>query len=203
MRTNEAGVEIIKSFEDCVLEAYKPYSHEKMYTIGYGHYGVEAGTVWTKQRAENTLKNDLIKFESYVNKLNRPFNENEFSALVSFAFNAGKGNLERLCRNRTNEQIADAMLKYNRANGIISNGLIRRRKAERELFLKPVEDTLPFKVKTTCDLNIRDGAGVSSKKVRVAKKGEILTVWAILTNGDTKWGKNGNEYFCLTYCDKV
>lgn len=203
MRTNEAGINIIKTFEKCRLEAYKPVPTEKEYTIGYGHYGVPAGTVWTKQQADEQFVKDLARFENSVNKLGRPFNENEFSALVSFTYNCGYGNLVNLCRNRNNEQIAETLLKYNKSKGKVLGGLTKRRKAERELFLKPVEDTLPFKVKTTCDLNIRDGAGVSSKKVRVAKKGEILTVWAILTNGDTKWGKNGNEYFCLTYCDKV
>ena len=61
---------------------------------------------------------------------------------------------------------------------------------------------LPYKVKTKCDLNIRSGAGVNHSKIRVALKGEILTVWAIETNDTTKWGKNGKEYFSLSYCEE-
>ena len=117
--------------------------------------------------------------------------------------------MQSLCRNRNNKQIAEALLLYNKAGGKVLAGLTKRRKAERELFLKPVEghtkpvQGLPYKVKTKCDLNIRSGAGVTFNKIRVAKKGEILTVWAIETNGTTQWGKNGKEYFSLNYCDKI
>ena len=64
-------------------------------------------------------------------------------------------------------------------------------------------DKLPYKVKTKCDLNIRKGAGQNFDKIRVAKKGEVLTVWAVATNGNTKWGKNGDEFFSLAYCERV
>ena len=100
------------------------------------------------------------------------------------------------------------MLLYNKAGGKVLEGLVRRRKAERELFFTPVTSIgttskLPYKVKTKCDLNIRAGAGVNFNKIRVAKKGEVLTVWAIETNGTTQWGRNGSEYFSLVYCDLI
>ena len=209
MHINEAGLRLLKNFEGCRLKAYKPVPTEKEYTIGWGHYGVSAGTVWTQKQADDQLIKDLVKYENYVNSLHRNFNENEFSALVSFVYNCGLGSLQSLCRNRNNKQIAEALLLYNKAGGKVLAGLTKRRKAERELFLKPVEgqaapiQELPYKVKTKCDLNIRSGAGVTFSKVRVAKKGEVLTVWAVETNGSTKWGKNGKEYFSLDYCDKI
>ena len=209
MHMNEAGLRLLKNFEGCRLKAYKPVPTEKEYTIGWGHYGVSAGTVWTQKQADDQLIKDLVKYENYVNSLHRNFNENEFSALVSFVYNCGLGSLQSLCRNRNNKQIAEALLLYNKAGGKVLAGLTKRRKAERELFLKPVEgqaapiQELPYKVKTKCDLNIRSGAGVTFSKVRVAKKGEVLTVWAVETNGSTKWGKNGKEYFSLDYCDKI
>ena len=209
MHINEAGLRLLKNFEGCRLRAYKPVPTEKEFTIGWGHYGVPAGTVWTQKQADDQLIKDLVKYENYVNSLKRDFNENQHAALVSFVYNCGLGSLQSLCRNRNNKQIAEALLLYNKAGGKVLAGLTKRRKAERELFLKPVEgqaapiQELPYKVKTKCDLNIRSGAGVTFSKVRVAKKGEVLTVWAVETNGNTKWGKNGKEYFSLDYCEKI
>lgn len=213
MHINEAGLRIIRTWEGCSLRSYK--CPAGVITIGYGHTGMlngkplTMGTTITQDQAEALLKQDLVKYENYVNSLKRDFNENEFSALTSFVYNCGLGSLQSLCRNRNNKQIAEALLLYNKAGGKVLAGLTKRRKAERELFLKPVEGQakpvqgLPYKVKTKCDLNIRSGAGVTFNKIRVAKKGEVLTVWAIETNGNTKWGKNGKEYFSLDYCEKM
>ena len=213
MHINEAGLRLIKNFEGCRLTAYKPVPTEKEYTIGWGHYGVPKGTIWTQKQADDQLIKDLVKYENYVNSLKRDFNENQQAALVSFVYNCGLGSLQSLCRNRTNKQIAEALLLYNKAGGKVLAGLTKRRKAERELFLKPVttvtnpiapaKKTLPYKVRTKCDLNIRSGAGANFGKIRTAKKGEVLTVWAIETNGSTKWGKNGKEYFSLAYCEEI
>lgn len=213
MHMNEAGLRLLKNFEGVHLQAYK--CPAGVVTIGYGHTGMlngkplTMGTTITQAEAEALLKQDLVKYENYVNSLKRDFNENQFSALTSFVYNCGLGSLQSLCRNRSNNQIAEALLLYNKARGRVLAGLTKRRKAERELFLKPSEgqtnpvQKLPYKVRTKCDLNIRSGAGVTFNKIRVAKKGEILTVWAIETNGATKWGKNGREYFSLGYCEEV
>ncbi len=210
MKISENGINLIKKFEGVRLTAYKPVPTEKLYTIGYGHYGVAANAKITLEQAEQYLKQDLLKFENAVNDLKRPFNQNEFDALVSFTYNCGQKNLISLCRNRNNNQIAEALLLYNKAGNKILEGLTRRRKAERELFLTPfiIEQTvapkekLPYEVITNTDLNIRTGAGTNFPKIRTAKKGEKLKVWAIITN-DKKWGKNGKEYYCLDYCTKV
>lgn len=214
MITSNEGRRLIKNYEGLRLKAYKPVAAEKYWTIGYGHYGadVSQNMVITEAQAENYLTQDLKKFENAVNKLGRTFNQNQFDALVSFTYNCGAGSLNTLCRNRNNAQIAEALLLYCKdVTGKVLPGLQKRRKQERELFLKPVsqntqvinEKKLPYKVKTKQDLNIRKGAGVNFDKIRVAKKGEILTVWAIATNGSTKWGKNGNEYFSLAYCEEI
>ena len=210
MITSQNGLNLIKRFEGCRLTAYK--CPAGVWTIGYGHTaGVKPGQTITQQEADNLLKNDLKIYENHVNKLGKTFNQNEFDALVSFCYNCGAGCLQTLCKNRNNKQIGEALLLYNKANGKILEGLNNRRKAEKELYFKPVQQTtttinekkLPYKVKTKQDLNIRKGAGTNFDKVRVAKKGEILTVWAIETNGNTKWGKNGKEYFSLAYCEEI
>ena len=206
MHISEKGLRLIKNFEGCRLTAYK--CSAGIWTIGWGHTaGVKQGMTITQKQADDMLKTDLVVYENHVKSLKREFNQNEFDALVSFCYNCGIGSLKTLCKNRTNAQIAEALLLYNKAGGRVLEGLNRRRKAERELFLSGKEqineNKLPYKVKTTSDLNIRSGAGVNHSKIRMAKKGEILTVWAIETNGNTKWGKNGKEYFSLSYCEEI
>lgn len=215
MQVSQNGINLIKKFEGCRLTAYICAAGKN--TIGYGHTGkvdgkaICSGMTITQAKADEILKNDLKVYENHVNNLKRTFNQNEFDALVSFCFNCGAGSLQTLCKNRTNKQIAESLLLYNKANGKVLEGLNNRRKAERELFLKAVgqvsqpvnENKLPYTVKTITDLNIRSGAGTNFSKIRVAKKGELLTVWAIETNGNTKWGKNGKEYFSLSYCERI
>lgn len=206
MKTNEAGIKLIKDFEKCKLEAYKPISTEKFYTIGYGHYGVVMGTVWTQAKADEQFFIDVQKCEKAVEDLKRDFNENEFSALVSFCFNLGAGNLKTLCKGRTNAQIANALLLYNKSKGKVLEGLNRRRKEERKLFLTAVKTNsdLPYKVITSHNLRIRKGPGTTFDVIRVVKKGTELTVWAVQTNEDgSKWAKSWNEYFCLDYCERI
>lgn len=146
MKINEAGLNLVKEFEGCRLKAYK--CPAGVWTIGYGHTGkvdgkeICAGMTITKEKATELLKADMKTFENAVNSccaLTFKPNENQFSALVSFAFNCGVGNLYTLVRNRSAEIVADKILLYKKSNGKVLNGLIRRRKAERELFLKPVE----------------------------------------------------------------
>lgn len=138
MKISKTGINLITKYEGLRLTAYKPISTEKCYTIGYGHYGedVKKDMTITKRKAEELLKADLEKFEQGVTNLNRRWTQNEFDALVSFAFNCGLGNLKRLVANRDKLQIADALLLYNKGGGKILIGLVRRRKEERELFLK-------------------------------------------------------------------
>ena len=206
MHISEKGLRLIKNFEGCRLTAYK--CSAGVWTIGWGHTaGVKQGMTITQKQADDMLKTDLVVYENHVKSLKREFNQYEFDALVSFCYNCGIGSLKTLCKNRTNAQIAEALLLYNKAGGRVLEGLNRRRKAERELFLSGKEqineNKLPYKVKTTSDLNIRSGAGVNHSKIRMAKKGEILTVWAIETNGNTEWGKNGKEHFSLSYCEEI
>lgn len=141
MKINDEGLELIKSFEGCRLVAYK--CPADVWTIGYGHTaGVYEGMVITQQQANNMLKSDMRKYEKYVtDNVKIPLNENQFSALVSFCYNCGVGNLKKLVKNRTAAQIADAMLLYNKASDKVLTGLVRRRKAERDLFLKGVAGT--------------------------------------------------------------
>jgi GH24 family phage-related lysozyme (muramidase)/peptidoglycan hydrolase-like protein with peptidoglycan-binding domain len=144
MKINEEGFNLIKSYEGCRLIAYKALPSEKYFTIGWGHYGsdVKEGMVISQAAADELFKKDLERFEGYVDHYTKhlSLNVNQFSALVSFTYNCGAGNLKKLVEGRNTLQIANAMLNFNHAGGKELAGLTRRRMTERELFLKPVEE---------------------------------------------------------------
>lgn len=137
LKTGQAGVNLIKDFEKCRLEAYK--CPAGVWTIGYGHTaGVKPGDKITQAQADAYLAADLEKYEAKVNKYDTyHWNQNEFDALVSFSYNIGS--IDQLTANgtRTKAKIASAMLLYNKANGRALAGLTRRRQKENALFLTP------------------------------------------------------------------
>lgn len=135
-RINKSGLNLIKKYEGCRLTSY--ICPVGILTIGYGHTGkdVKPNQTITKKKAINLLKKDLARFERHVQSYNYIYEwtDNEFSALVSFAFNIG--NIDQLTAygTRTRSQIRSAMLKYVKANGKTLQGLVNRRKAELKLF---------------------------------------------------------------------
>ena len=137
--------DLIKKFEGCVLKVY--LDPVGVPTCGYGHTaGLTrdmVGQAISSEQAELFLKTDLIKFEKAVNDTGIKLNQNQFDALVSFAFNCGAGNLKKLVKGRSLPEIADAMLSYNKAKGKILPGLMNRRKAERELFVSNMVEENP------------------------------------------------------------
>lgn len=172
MKTSKNGIDLIKKFEGCRLKAYKAIPTEKYWTIGYGHYGADVpeNMEITEDTAEKYLARDLAKFESSINNLNRKFNQNQFDALVSFTYNCGAANLKKLVANRTDEQIADALLNYNHAGGKELAGLTKRRKAERELFLKGVSKPKTMKNTVEKVLAVAIGEVGYLEKSKVAYK---------------------------------
>lgn len=146
MKINKEGLQLIKDFEGLMLYSY--YDAVGVLTCGYGHTGsdIEYPMIINQKQADDWLKKDLQRFERHVNNINNKynydFNTNEFSALVSFAFNVGS--IVQLVKGGTRNklEIADAMMLYNKAGGKILPGLVRRRLAEYNLFTKPVEPEL-------------------------------------------------------------
>ena len=146
MKINERGLSIIKQFEGCRLTAYKdPLG---IPTIGYGHTaGVKLGQTITQDQADTYLARDVGTAEKAVSRYDDTYhwNENQFSALVSFTYNCGAGNLDKLLEggNRTVEEISAKISTYNKGtvNGtkVVLSGLVRRRAAEKALFDTPVE----------------------------------------------------------------
>ena len=145
MEVNKAGKDLIKRFEGCKLKAYK--CPAGLWTISWGltfypdGTKVKEGDVITQQQAEdyfNAIVDDFAKKVDALIKSN--VSENNFSALVSFAYNVGMGNFQRstLLRkvnaNPKDKTIPAEFRKWVRANGEVLKGLVRRREAEAKLY---------------------------------------------------------------------
>jgi GH24 family phage-related lysozyme (muramidase) len=140
MKLSDQGLELIMQFEGCRLTAY--HDAVGVPTIGYGHtHGVKMGGHITHEQAEQYLLEDVEDFEHCVNKIfPEGLTQGEFDALVSFAFNLGCGALRRSTLARKlahgdNRGTADEFLKWCHAGHRKLRGLVRRRRAERDLFL--------------------------------------------------------------------
>lgn len=135
------GLQLLKQFEGCRLTAYWDVNG---YSIGYGHHAkdITKGMVIDQKAADEFLKKDVAKFEKAVNALKYDFNQNQFDALVDFAYNCGAGNLLKLTANNTRsiQQISYKIPAYCKAGGVRLMGLVRRRNAEQALFNTPCED---------------------------------------------------------------
>jgi len=137
------GLALTKEFEGCRLTAYQ--DSVGVWTIGYGHTGPDVrwpGQRITQEQAEGLLMKDIKRFEDGVNRyVTWPWiNQNQFDALVDFAFNLGLGNLasSTLLKKINGGDLkgaAEEFLRWDKAGGKVLAGLTRRRKAERDLFL--------------------------------------------------------------------
>jgi lysozyme len=152
MKISKAGLDLIKHFEGCLLYGYKDVVGVP--TIGYGHTGgVVVGHRITQVEADTLLRHDLDRFEESVDKLvTVNINQHQFDALVAFSFNVGSGALKTstLLKKVNAKDFTGAAKEFAKWNKgtidgekVVLNGLTRRRKAEAELFLKPVPSTAP------------------------------------------------------------
>ena len=169
------GIDLIKQYEGLSLKPYKALKTETYLTIGYGHYGADVTPTMklTKVEAENLLKKDLVKYESFVNDFVKvAINQNQFDALVSFTYNCG-GNalktstlLDKL--NKSDFKGASSeFMKWNKSGGNVIDGLTKRRALECALFLKPVS------VPVTPTKNYRVNYGDTLSEIAVKNKTTI------------------------------
>jgi lysozyme len=158
MTISEVGIQLIKSFEGCHNSPYR--CPAGLWTIGYGHvlypeqsrlktperasYPLkpEHDRVWDAIEIDSLLEKDLLRFTNGVLRYCPAAADNQchHDAMVSFAFNVGLGSLQsstlRMRYSRGDYQgAADEFLKWTKAGGKVLNGLVRRREAERALFL--------------------------------------------------------------------
>lgn len=150
LRTTTLGLSLIKAFEACKLTAY--ICPAGKWTIGWGHTSEAGGPVVrpgmkiTQRDADQIFRDDVDNFEDAVELLlgSTEVSENEFDALVSFAFNAGipalkSSTLLKKVKLKSNDDIIDAEFqKWNKATvegkKVIMPGLSRRRRAEAALW---------------------------------------------------------------------
>ena len=140
MKTSQKGIDLIKKFEGCRLEAYR--CPAGIWTIGYGHTkGVKDGQKITQEQAEELLRDDLRVYEQAVESCVKvPINQNQFDALVSFCYNCGAealrtATLLRLLNESKYSDAGEQFLRWNKAGGKVLVGLTRRREEERGMFL--------------------------------------------------------------------
>jgi len=144
------GAALIKSFEGCL----KPDGHGNfvayycpagVLTIGWGHTNdngrqFNTSSVWSQQDCDTAFLADMAQFCAVVDGLVKvSLNQNQFDALVSFAYNCGAGALgtSTLLKKLNAGDYAGAAAefpKWNKGGGVVLPGLVRRRAAEQQLF---------------------------------------------------------------------
>ena len=139
MNIGQKGINLIKHFEGCELNAYK--CPAGVWTIGYGHIkGVSEGMSITQEQAEQMLLDELKEYENYINELvTVNLSQNQFDALVSRVYNLGPANLQsstllKVLNSGDYSGVPAQIERWNKAGGKVLEGLIRRREAESALF---------------------------------------------------------------------
>lgn len=147
MKISNNGLNLIKKFEGFSSVPYLDVVG--IPTIGYGSTYYEDGRKvkldddpMSEERASELLVYKANKeFGAFVNKsVKVSLNQNQFDALVSFAYNLGNGNLQqstllRKLNSGDYEGTSNEFEKWTKAGGKVLNGLVKRRLAEKELFL--------------------------------------------------------------------
>ena len=139
MKISQEGIDLIKHFEGCELESYRCSAN--VLTIGYGTTkNVVEGMKISQHQAEELLMKDLEEFEEYVEDLiDVPLEQNQFDALVAWTYNLGPTNLKtstlrKVLNKGAYDDVAEQIKRWNKANGKVLKGLVRRRNAAAELF---------------------------------------------------------------------
>lgn len=141
---------LIKSFEGCILKAYKdPGTLDGIpITIGFGSTmyedgrKIKLGDVITLERAEQLLAWEISKKTNVLAAMNLGLNNNQFDAVTSFIYNVGIGAfnsstmLKKIRINPNDPTLKDEFMKWNKNNGKVMNGLVRRRAAEAALYFQ-------------------------------------------------------------------
>jgi len=154
MNINKATIDLVKEFEGCKLTAYRdPIG---VWTIGYGTtaragLGIipTGGMTITQAEADQLLADGLNKFADQIRPMiNAGLNDNQFGACVSLAYNIGAhafstSSALKHINAGDYDKAANAILLWNKAGGKVLKGLVRRREAERKLFLTPVFEQAP------------------------------------------------------------
>lgn len=140
MQTSSAGLDLIKKYEGCRLEAYKCAAGVP--TIGYGHtFGVRMGNKITPAQAAVMLAQDVANVDRQMTTVVRvPLEQHQWDALASFVFNLGihalsGSTLLKMVNQGKMAEAAQEFPKWTHGGGQVLPGLVARREAEKALFL--------------------------------------------------------------------
>jgi lysozyme len=141
MNINNAGIQLIKTFEGCKLTAYQ--DQKGIWTVGFGCTGptIKEGLTITQDEADKMLLDALgLVIRGLNGLIVVPITENQFNAMASLIYNVGleyfkTSTLLRYVNNSDFVAAADQFLLWDHCAGKVDPGLLRRRQAERELFL--------------------------------------------------------------------
>ena len=141
MKISKTCAELVKAFEGDHLIGY--LCPAGVPTIGWGHTGsvdgeaIHVGMKISEEKALELFFKDMEVFEKrVVSFVKVELQQHQFDALVSFDFNTGGLGKSTLLRKlNAGEDAADEFLRWNKVHGEVCGGLVRRRKAERHLFL--------------------------------------------------------------------
>ncbi|MEM9421238.1 MAG: lysozyme [Pseudomonadota bacterium] len=175
MKTGETGLNLVKAYEGLRLSAqadggsYGGRDQEAAWTVGYGHKATAAkGMTVTEREATRLLADDIRPIEDVIRATVRaPLNQNEHDALVSLIFNVGEENFRRstvLAKLNDGDKLgaADAFERWSRARVdgklVKLDGLVRRRAAEKSLFLMPTDAELVIPTSEVVPADECDGA---------------------------------------------
>lgn len=211
MELSDTGLAFIQSHEGLSLVWYE--LNDGGLTVGYGHYvphatakkqGIKKGDKITREQAREYLKQDIKRFVDGTNNQLKHYgfdvNQNQFDALVSYAFNRGLGNskatngLRQLFKNsKSVDEIGKNLLVYWGTNKHYKNGLMNRRNAEKKLFEKGVPretiikenevDELEFSSPTLKEMYNERINSPSTMQLLDAKAVELLRHTSKLKNG--------------------
>jgi len=139
MTYSKNGLDLTSRFEGVRLTSYQ--DSVGVWTIGFGHtFGVTEGMTCTQEQAEDWLMDDTNVAQSDVNTyVHVTLTQGEFDALVDFAFNVGRGNLNNstLLKDLNAGNIPAASTQFtlwDHAGGVVVAGLLRRRLGEQQEF---------------------------------------------------------------------
>lgn len=137
----DKAIKLLETFEGCRLKAYK--CPAGVWTIGYGHTeGVKEGDTITKEKAREILGQDLLAYHNQLVPLVYvPVTKSMHAALLSFIYNLGAGTCKKSTlfkelNARNYQAAANGFSQYVFAGGKKLDGLVSRRNAERQMFLK-------------------------------------------------------------------
>ena len=150
MKISQDGITLIKYYEGCPKNekgdavSYRCAANKK--TIGFGSLKLIDGSPVqddmsiTMQEAEDLLAHELNEYEGYINEMvTVPLKQNEMDAMVSWVFNLGPTNLKnstllRVLNEGKYHEVPEQIKRWNKVNGVVNEGLVKRRKSEALLF---------------------------------------------------------------------